>query len=211
MSVEQRTPAGLDEADCKDSHRGWFWPALIVTLACLAASLIALFPRQELYRGKRFSYWLDQLPSSKPTAYGGVVSWLAYSTPIWNQAELDVRRQRADEAAKIVRRVGAKHLPMLVHRLRSKDFPWKMAVLNWAVRFHLVKPAWVHPADVRSGQALTAIIELGYAAKPIFPELRALTKDRDPQVRESARYALDRLRPEEFERLEKMQSARKVR
>jgi hypothetical protein len=200
----------LEEPERKRRLNNWFWPAVVFGLVGVGAVLlIALWPREELYQGKPFSYWLDHLYCKIVTPTGDVMPWAPYPTPALNQADLETHRQQADQARKIVRRVGGKHLPMLVRRLQSTDSPWKTAALNWAVRFHLIKAVWLYPADVRRGQALTAIIDLGYAAKPIFPELRELANDRDPQVRASAKYALDQIKPEEFERLERMQNARK--
>ena len=172
--------------------------------------ILALLRQEELYQGKPFSYWLDQLPCTMATLNGVSVFYaFTYSAPAQAQAEREGRLQRAEEAAKIVNRVGGKHLPMLLRRLRSRDFPLKMTVLNWAVKFHLIRAAWVHSADMQRGQALTAITKLGCSAKPIFPQLRALAQDKDPKVRAAAKYALQRLRPDQFEWLEKLQDARK--
>jgi hypothetical protein len=169
-----------------------------------------LWPREELYQGKPFSYWVDRLPWRITTTNGGVMYWLIYSTPMLSHADPTTFHQEADKACRIVSSVGAKHLPMLVRRLQSRDFPWEMAALNWAVKRHLIKAAWVRSADVRRGQALTAIISLGDEAKPIFPDLRALAKDKDPQVQAAAKYALERVRPRGIRTVETMQSARKA-
>jgi hypothetical protein len=89
-----------------------------------------------------------------------------------------------------------------MRRLRSHDSQWKNKVFDWAERLHLMRPSWRRSDAFERGQALTAITKLGYSAKPIFSELRMLSNDKDPGVRDAAKYALEKLRPDDFERLE---------
>jgi hypothetical protein len=119
-------------------------------------------------------------------------------------------KDKSDKALKVVDQLGGRCLPMLLRRLRSKDSAFKTHLVQWLVLNHLL-PRFMAPrsSDTMRGQALTAIIKLGYSAKPIFPELAVLAQDPEPQIQTAAKYALERLNPAEFSRLERLQSGKK--
>jgi hypothetical protein len=163
------------------------------------------------YEGKPFSYWLDQIPCTHFLTNGGMsmsnpISYQTRYSPLTNSQMLVENGQKA---LAIVSRNGGRHLPMLLRRLHGKDSSIKKKLVNLTLKLHLFRLAWVPSADVQRGQALTAIMNLGYSAKPIFSDLRAMANDQDPELSATARYALERLQPDEFERLEKLQQARK--
>ena len=54
---------------------------------------------------------------------------------------------------------------------------------------------------MRRGQALTALVRLDDRAKPVVPDLLALTKSKDSGVRAAALYALWHVGPDEYRRL----------
>jgi len=182
----------------------------------MAASILitawAISNREPYYKGKPFSYWLARVPCTYVAPRGAsirflpaMISMAPYLSPAENEAALEESKVQADQAMRAVNLVGGKCLPFLVAQLQSKDSPAKIWLIHWAAKIHLVAPSWFPPADIKRGQALTAIIEQGYSAKPIFNDLAILARDKDPAIRAAAKYALERLRPEEFERLEKLQ------
>jgi len=59
----------------------------------------------------------------------------------------------------------------------------------------LLYPSRIRTAEVRRGQALTAIVELDYRARSILPQLSALANDKDSGVSAAARYAVEMLTP----------------
>jgi hypothetical protein len=133
----------------------------------------------------------------------------SYKTQAEAQQAYENLQQQQDIALKAVSRIGGRCLPLLIQRLQSKDSALKSAAVHWAAKLHLINPTWIRTADMKRGQALTAIIIQGYTAKPIFPDLEALTHASDPAIRAAAKYALGWLRPDEFERLEKLQKGHK--
>ena len=118
-------------------------------------------------------------------------------------------QEKSEKALKVVGQIGGRCLPMLLQRLKSRDSAFKTRLVQWLVLNHLLSPSMVpRSAAIMRGQAVTAIVKLGYSAKPIFPELALLAQDTDPQIKASAKYALDRLDPAEFSRLERLQSGK---
>jgi len=186
----------------------------------MAASILvtawALSNREPYYHHKPFSYWLARVPCTYVAPAGATVSFqpvMIYTTPFLTRAEaeaaLEESKLQADQAMKAVNLIGGKCLPLLVERLQSKDSPAKIWLIHWAIKIHLVAPSWFQPADIKRGQALTAIIKQGYSAKPILNDLAILARDKDPAISAAAKYALEQLKPEEFERLEKLQRSGK--
>ena len=180
-----------------------------VPVVALISVLITLIfthsSREPYYEGKPFTYWLDQIVCTQVFTKGGFSELYPGSYLTFAQAEKDQANlfQRTEKATKVVTEMGGECLPLLMRRLRSHDSKWKSNVINWAERFHLMRPSWRRSDAFERGQALTAITKLGYSAKPIFPELKILANDKDPGVRAAAKYALEKLRPDDFERLEK--------
>jgi hypothetical protein len=174
--------------------------------------VVTLSTREPCYEGKPFSYWLDQIPCTMtwPNGSYSMMYPVTYRTRAEAEADQENFVKRTDKALKAVSQIGGQCLPMLVRRLRTKDSPLKTTLTRWAVRLHLIRSSWIRPADTVRGQALTAIVKLDYTAKPIFSELAVLAHDNDPAVKAAAKYALNRLNPAEFERLEKLQQTRKT-
>jgi len=170
----------------------------------IAAVGLGLWNREPAYEGKPFSYRLDQIPCTL-TRTNGTVSIMipaVYRT----RAELDANQKedikKANEALKAVTVIGGQCLPMLLRRLQTKDSSLKTILIRWGVRWHLARASWMPRPEVIRGQALTAIVKLDYLAKPIFPALSILAKDKDPAIRAAARYALREVDPHDFKRLE---------
>ena len=217
-TAEDSRPASANSSGTKGPNKRVIYAAVILAVAAVGVAFVTgLFEREPYYNGKPFSYWLDRLPATYLTPGAGAAQSLQFSLVYpssyktlagVNQAYANFRHQQ-DEAVKAVSRIGGQCLPLLIRRLQSKDSKLKTEAGHWAVKLHLIDPSWIRPADMKRGQALTAIIKQGYAAKPIFPDLVALTHDNDPAIRAAAKYALQELRPEEFERLERLQEKHK--
>ena len=57
--------------------------------------------------------------------------------------------------------------------------------------------------QIRRGQAMTALLQLGNSAKPAVPDLIALAeRDKDPEVRNAARHVLEELSPTDYARIQ---------
>lgn len=124
-----------------------------------------------------------------------------------SSAEADAGRDRMSKvmgtASEAVHAIGQDCLPTLAARLRSKNSSWKMILQRWAVRWRLIKPFSFPAAEIKRGQALTALIDLGPRARGIAPELVILAKDRDPEIKAAARRALESVAPDELTKLKK--------
>lgn len=183
----------------------WFRLVSLGVLFLLIAAGVTLLlsNREPLYDGKPFSYWLDRVPCTLVGTNGGVIrtAVLFSANSRADAGEVD-DQARTDKALKAISLVGGRCLPMLLRRLQTKDSPFKEAVVDWAVRWHLMRASWFSRPEVVRGQALTAIVALQYSAKPLFPALNRLRNDSDPEIRAAARYAWQRINPEEFKRLE---------
>jgi hypothetical protein len=135
--------------------------------------------------------------------------WI-YTTAAEANANYASNKEKSDKALKVVDQLGGRCLPMLLRRLKTQDSAFKTRLVQWLVLHHLVSRSRLPPsAVIVRGQALTAIMKLDYSAKPIFPDLALLAQDPDPQIRASAKCALERLNPAEFSRLERLQSGKK--
>jgi hypothetical protein len=177
----------------------------VVALISVLITLILMHSaREPYYEGKPFTYWLDQIVCTQVFTNGSFSVMYPGSYLTFAQAEKDQANlfRRTEKAIKVVTEMGGECLPLLMRRLRSHDSKWKNHVIDWAERFHLMRPSWRRSVAFERGQALTAITKLGYSAKPIFQELKILANDKDPSVSAAAKYALEQLRPDDFERLE---------
>jgi hypothetical protein len=80
-------------------------------------------------------------------------------------------------------------------------------LLKWRTRLHLrrnVQPAlppWLE-VQIKRGQSVTALLQLGDTAKPVLPQVLTLAKsDPEPGVRASALEVLRRLSPGDYVQL----------
>jgi hypothetical protein len=205
----------LRERASKSYGEVLIYAALALSVAAVTiAVVIGGSDREPYYQGKPFSYWLDRLPVTYVGSGGGraqpiLVYSSAYKTPAEVQQAYENLQHQQELAVKAVTLIGGRCLPLLIRRLQSQDSALKTTAGHWAIKLHLIDPSWFRTADMKRGQALTAIVNQGYTAKPIFRDLAALTHHNDPAIRAAAKYALQYLRPEEFERLEKLQKVNK--
>lgn len=179
---------------------------LIAALAALLTILVLILkPGEPSYKGKRLGYWLDQLPATLRSTNGATAQMVpfSYNTVLEAQADEERRTQLMRGAKEAVDALGTNCLRTLVARLGSADSRAKLFAQRWAVRLHLCSPRPpMDTAEIRRGQALTALARMDSRAKAIVPDLIALTKNKDPGVRAASLYALWQVAPREYERLE---------
>ena len=191
---------------------GTLWAVSIAVLVCtLAGGLWQVLANGEpYYEGKPFSYWLDQIPCTiAHTNLNVSIMYPWIMTRAGAGANQMGDMDKSNKALKIVDQIGGQCLPMLLRRLQSRDSPLKERLVQWSVRMHLMPASWTpRRSDMMRAQSLTAIIKLGYSAKPLFPALEVLAHDKDPNVKAAARCALMCLNPAEFSRLERLQSGK---
>ena len=174
--------------------------SLLALILIVAGILTYVFlTREPTYEGKPLSYWLDQLPCTFLVDGGhSRTSPFAYKTV----AEADADRARVEEvtrrALQAISTIGPNHLDMLVARLQTSDSRVKTTLQRWAVRVGLMKRMPIMDTQMRRGQALTAIVELDYRARPIVPQLLELTESRDTTARMAAEHVLTKIAPDQF-------------
>lgn len=190
------------------------WSLLIAAVAVFLALLVFfLRPTEPSYKGKRLGYWLDYLPATLliTNGGGGTARMVPFSYKTAQDAQADEARrtQLMRDANEAIDALGTNCFRTLVARLGSTDSRASSFAYRWSVRLGLRKPrpnAW---AEIRRGQALTALARLDSRAKfmngrdkLIVPDLLALTKHNNPGVRAAALHALREIAPDEYRRLE---------
>lgn len=175
---------------------------LAVVLLILATVLAGLLlPTEPKFEGESLSYWLDQLPSidigvdgrSESIAMPG-----SYRTTAELVADEGRVRSNIQKAHGALDTIGTNHLSMLVVRLKLKDPRVMIMVWNWAERLHFIDAAGYPSAQFRRGQALHAFSYLRARARPVVPQLFALTTNPETNTQLSAWYALEAVAPDEF-------------
>jgi hypothetical protein len=172
----------------------------LLALLLIVAGIIAFWPltREPTYEGRPFNYWLDQLPSTFLVGGGhSRTSPFAYKTVAEAQAGQTRVKDVTQRALRAVSTIGPEHLDVLVARLQRQDSRAKITLQRWAVRVGLrvglMSRMPLLSTEVRRGQALTALVELGDAARPIVPELLLLTESRDTNMRLAALHAIQKI------------------
>jgi hypothetical protein len=160
------------------------------------------FHAEPSYKDKPFSYWVDQLPLTLVLTNQGMGPIRIYSGqffPTTNKATLEIR----DEAFSAVRAIGRQELPLLMRHLGARKGSLQDIFVTWALKRRWLKPGQVQTAVEKRGKALTALLELDWRATPIVPDLIRLCEDPDPDVRLTARYALQKVDPVKSKELQK--------
>lgn len=106
--------------------------------------------------------------------------------------------------------VGHRALPVLLERLQTHErhmTHFDQTLLEWRTKLHLRKnvqpalPPWLE-VQIKRGQAVTALLQLGDAAIPALPQVVGIAKfDPNPGVRASALEVLRRLSPGDYAQL----------
>lgn len=169
----------------------------VAVVACVA---FAAWPREPTYEGKPLGYWLDRLPPTvmtTPSSGFGKINGVTISG-----VTLDFSDERAFRA---VDALGRSSLRVLIKRLQLPNTPMRTfgtTLRSWAISTGVFRPT---PRDIfrsgywERGQAVTALVRLGKAASPAFPDLITLTKSHpDPGVRASALEVLRQLSPNDY-------------
>ena len=189
------------------------WALLIASLAVFLSVLVFILkPNEPSYKGKPLGYWLDHLPATLLITNGATAMMVPFSYKTAQEAQADEERrtQLMRDAKEAVDALGTNCFRTLVTRLGSTDSRAKLFAQRCAVRLGLLNPRpWMDTAQIRRGQALTALARLDSRAKfmngrdkLIVPDLLALTKSNDPGVRAAALHALREIAPDEYRRLE---------
>jgi hypothetical protein len=154
------------------------------------------------HKDKPFSYWVDQLPQTHVLTNQGMSFVRIYKDPLLsatNKSTLEIR----DEALNAVRTIGRNELPYLVRQLGARNGSLQDTIVTWALKRRWLKPGQVQTAMEKRGKALTALVELDWRATPIVPDLIRLCEDPDPDIRLTARYALQKVAPVKSKELQK--------
>lgn len=119
---------------------------------------IALRASEPRYQGKRLTYWLRQLKSSRSV----------------DSAEFK-------EAARAVKHIGTNALPILLTDLAASDPPWLVTVVN-RLEPVLGDSFTERMAGSRRAQALAGLLALGTTAQPAIPDLAGLATNLNPDI-----------------------------
>jgi len=155
------------------------------------------------FEGKTFSYWSDQLPSIEIGADGRSESIGfpgGYRTSAEAEAGADEVRVRSSiqKAHKALEASGTNQLSMLVARRQLKDSRVMTTGGDGAERLRIIDDAGSRPAQFRRGQALHAFAYLRARARPVGPQLLALTTNQNTNTQWSAWHAVEAVAPDEF-------------
>lgn len=165
-----------------------------LAVAVVAGVVFAIWPREPYYEGKPLSYWVDRLPAR------------FWARNKFATVGLHFYRQTNAVAVAAIDALGPRCLPYLVQRLQSGDpllINLETKLWVWAGRrnVHLFTAPFI-TASLKRAQAVTALLQLGDAVKPVVPKLVALAKtDPDPGVRGYAREVLRQVSPSDYEQV----------
>jgi hypothetical protein len=186
---------------CLNKRNGVIAAAILLIAAVVAGLLLTTEPT---FEERSLSYWMDQLPSIDIGVDGRSESiYIPGSGSICTtEEELTADNARINKnigkAHKALDTIGTNHFSMLVARLQSQDSRVMTIVWVWAERMHIIHDAEIHLAKLRRGQALHAFSYLGARARPVVPQLLALTTNQNANTRLLAWSALERVALDEF-------------
>jgi hypothetical protein len=183
----------------------------LVLLAIFVLTAIAVLTgvfrgkSEPAYHGKRLNYWLDQLQGTYPAS---LASFSVVSKGYRNPQEQESDQKLEKEALVAIHSLGTNCIPVLRERLRAKNSSIVRTTSRWMVNAGL-KLGLLNDrniplsVEIRRGQALTAIAALAPLVDldPLLPDLVAMSKDADSNVRITALFALKKIAPLEFEKL----------
>jgi hypothetical protein len=186
-------------AERKRSH------CVIVGVITLLALSIALWlfmpqPNNPVFKRKRLSSYLAQLPATYTTGDGGFISFPVNAPDLSRMSKAEIAnfeartKAKEKEAREAIRMLGPRCLPRLLQSVAKKEsasdraFEKLKPLLNL---FHIrISPNRTYTAR---WQAVTAVRELKYAGcklDPLVPRLRQLSLDSDPDISLAARFLL---------------------
>jgi hypothetical protein len=133
-----------------------------------------------------------------------------------NQADAtrwyELTRRMHEHSSNVISKAGSECVPFLLSELAHPDQPTGIATHRWlgylnqgAYLLHLVDSAPIsgqNKAEVRRGQALTAVILLRNQATSLVPRLSELAASQNQDaITAAASYALWEMDPDEFRRI----------
>ena len=182
-------------------------PVLLCALVAVvgAAVFIALASREPRFKGRAFSYWVDQLPAK--------LVWTNVPISVLNRRSYQEFLVTSDDADRAIDTLGPACLGTLVLRLRARENTTtrlSYALKSEAVRLGIFKPDWrLGAAWFKRGQAIYAFSRLGARAKPALPQILALARCMDdPGVRRDALEVLRRVSPADYPNLAEQDAAK---
>ncbi len=177
---------------------------MLLALAVLLLTGVALWKSEPRFEGKSLSYWLDLLPSTDIGSDGRSESiclpvyGLVGTNDVADAVQAGRSITNAQTAGKALAALGTNHLHWLVKRLQVKDSVVMLRMWQLTDRLGITESSEYRHAKFRRGQALSAFQNLGNRATPVVPRLLELTTDGDTNIQLAAWSALERVSPEEF-------------
>ena len=151
-----------------NKRRRFTFAAAFGVVLALAAWFV-LHSREPEYEGKKLSHWLRQLESAQ-----------------------DIESMEWQTAARALRQMGTNTLPWLIAPLQASDPQWKAQTVEW-FRDVLNKDL-SHRLVARDRQrSLMALQLLGPVARPLIPDIAAMTTNANPDAADAAFAALIRI------------------
>lgn len=176
--------------------------AAAVAAVLLLAMVAGAIRREARYEGRTVSYWLDQLPASivreRPGQHGIMMLTPGAGYPKRAEADADLERlqEESERAGKAVAAIGDAAIPQIMRRLQVRDSRFKLAAMRVAFRVRLLDPRKHLSAEIRRGQALTALLRLKPDSPVVLWRLDALAREGSVSGAREARWALRQLSPD---------------
>jgi len=135
------------------------------------------------FENRPLAYWLRELPLTVPTSSDDGFGYMELASATINGISCGASdSEETRYAAKAVRELGSKTLPILLKDLKRRDSGAKVFLAKLSRRIGY-EPQWlVFPADARRGQAVTAFRILGEKARGAQPALERLAVSSDPNI-----------------------------
>jgi HEAT repeats len=156
------------------------WLAVLVVAAVGGLVWLALGLREPVYKDRALRVWLDQ-----------------FGTNHWLHRDNDLDK----EAQAAIRHFGTNEIPTYLKLMTARESRFRLKLMavvpkRWQARLH-VPNALAYKNELHQDRVLGAygIVALGPEAKPCVPVLVGLLENNDPDVRDTAVFALRSLGP----------------
>ena len=170
-------PSGSETRNCHARdvrHRRRILQAILAVAVLSLLAWLLLREREPSYQGKKLSVWLEEARRR------------GEASDLFNDAPIETRTATA------LRTMGADTLPTLLRMVQTRDSAYRRALVKLSEEQTWL---WLHTRridDIRI-ETVHAFAVLGPMAKPALPELAALLRDQDSDVRLLAAFCLGKI------------------
>ena len=175
------------------------WAAGVVALLAIAGlAYWATRPSvpSPMYKGKRLSYWFDQLPTTEVISAGygaGPTALVLFNSTGKSpsaQKLIIPPSEKSEDAIRAIEAMGTNALPLLMARLSTQDSRFKQEVRKWLGKLG-VRRRFMESSTVGQGRATTALMFLRPLPDDVMSQLRVLGTNTDMATAALSSFVID--------------------